>query len=357
MARDAVAVPMEIFRDTSRTVLALLAAALLCATPADAKQLSLPNEVPVPRVFSQPAGNVPPEKLGDTPLPEPRPSTEGDDAGDAAKPVGEAQPPDKAPVPAENPEHPDQTGSKSDAPASSGKPDADELPDKAPLPQESPAKPEKPGEKGGAPGPGEAGKTAQPADPRSNAPRPAAMPAEEVACRARLDALGVRFEERQPESDASGCAMPWPIAVKTLGRTIDIAPDALLDCSMAEAAARFAVDVISPAAKATYGEDLNPSRKHPATSAGRATAPPNFPSMPSAMHSTSPASPCRKAPRSMSNRLPTRRPQSSWPTFARPPAARSRPCSAPAAMPTMPATSISTSPHASMAARSANRPG
>lgn len=247
---------MEIFRDTSRTVLALLAAALLCATPADAKQLSLPNEVPVPKVFSQPAGNVPPEKLGDTPLPEPRPGAEGDDAGDAARPVGEAQPPDKAPVPAENPKHPDQTGSKSHAPARSGKPDADELPEKAPLPQESPASPEKPGGNGETPKRGDKTEPAQPADPRSNAPRPAAMPAEEIACRARLDALGVRFEERQPESDASGCALPWPIAVKTLGRTIDIAPDALLDCSMAEAAARFAVDVISPAAKATYGEDL-----------------------------------------------------------------------------------------------------
>jgi hypothetical protein len=255
---------MEISRDTSATVLALLAAALLCTATAEARQPRLPDEVPVPKVFSPPAGNVPPAKLGDTPLPEPRPDPDEGQTGNVAKPVGDAQPPDKAPVPAENPEHLDEAKSKSDAPASGAKPDAEPatqgdeqvMPETAPLPQESPAKPEEPAGNGKAPDPAEAGKTAQPTDPRSNAPRPAAMPAEEIACRARLDALGVRFEERKPESDASGCALPWPIAVKTLGRTIDIAPDALMDCAMAEAAARFAVDVISPAAKAAYGEDL-----------------------------------------------------------------------------------------------------
>lgn len=238
---------MEILRDTSATLLALLAGTLLCATSADAKQPRLPDEVPVPKVFSPPAGNIPPEKLGDTPLPEPRPDAGGDDA---AKPVGEARPSDKAPVPPENPEP--------DAPASSGNPNAGKLPDKAPLPQESPATPEQPGGNGEAPKPGQIDKTepARPADPRSNAPRSATMPADEIACRARLDALGVRFEERKPESDVSGCALPWPIAVKTLGTTIDIEPAALMDCAMAETAARFAVKVIEPAAKATYGEDL-----------------------------------------------------------------------------------------------------
>ncbi|MDH6234343.1 hypothetical protein M2281_004961 [Mesorhizobium soli] len=82
------------------------------------------------------------------------------------------------------------------------------------------------------------------------------MPADEAACRARLNALGVRFEERPPESSASGCALPYPIDVKTLGKSVDLTPDALMNCNLAEAAARFAADVIAPAARRTYGEEL-----------------------------------------------------------------------------------------------------
>jgi len=194
----------------------MLTAGLLCASAAEAKTPHLPRQVPVPTVFPPPAGNLPPRKLGEMPLPEPRPeATAPADARPA--PVGDAQPPEKAPVPQENPE----------------KPKAGDEGSKAREDQQK-----------------------QPADPRSTAPRSAIMPADEVACRKRLDALGVEFEERKPESDPSGCALPYPVAVKSLGKTIAISPDALMDCAMAEAVARFAVNVVSPAAKAAYGAKL-----------------------------------------------------------------------------------------------------
>lgn len=102
-------------------------------------------------------------------------------------------------------------------------------------------------------------------DPRS-ADRPAEkMPDEEVACRERLKALGVEFEEHRAESNPEiGCSIPYPLVLKNLGKSIavgpgtsiGIAPGTELNCKMAEAAARFAADVIQPAAKAELGADL-----------------------------------------------------------------------------------------------------
>ncbi|RTM05364.1 MAG: extensin family protein [Hyphomicrobiales bacterium] len=94
-------------------------------------------------------------------------------------------------------------------------------------------------------------------DPRS-ADRPAdEMPAEEVACRERLKTLGVEFEEHQAESNAEiGCSIPYPIVLKTLGKSIGINPATELNCNMAEAAARFMADVVQPAAKSEFGADL-----------------------------------------------------------------------------------------------------
>ncbi|WP_352751912.1 extensin family protein [Mesorhizobium sp. M0204] len=83
------------------------------------------------------------------------------------------------------------------------------------------------------------------------------MPAEELACRRRLKSMGVDFVERKPERDAAvGCSIPYPIVLKTLGKSIAIGPEPELNCQMAEAAARFAASVIQPAAKAEFGEDL-----------------------------------------------------------------------------------------------------
>ncbi|WP_425277760.1 extensin family protein [Mesorhizobium metallidurans] len=83
------------------------------------------------------------------------------------------------------------------------------------------------------------------------------MPDEELACRRRLKSMGVDFEEHKPEHNPEiGCSIPYPIMLKTLGKSIAIGPQAELNCQMAEAAARFAADIIQPAAKAEFGADL-----------------------------------------------------------------------------------------------------
>jgi len=217
----------------------LIMALLLYPAVAGAKTPELPQKVPVPKVHAPPAGNILPEKLGDTPIPEERPHRKGD----TSEPEAEKTAPATAPVPPENPK---DDAAKDEKPV----PPAD-----APKPGEKPADTDKPDGKPTEP----EEKKAEPEylpDPRSNAPRPAIMPAEEKACRMRLKELGVDFEDHAPESDPAGCAMPWPLTVKSLGKDIDIAPDALMNCALAETSAKFARDVISPAAKVAYGEEL-----------------------------------------------------------------------------------------------------
>jgi hypothetical protein len=117
-----------------------------------------------------------------------------------------------------------------------------EPPESAPQP---PEKPETPGEEKMLP------------DPRSAEMPTDKMPAEETACRERLKALGVEFEEHKAEHDPEvGCSIPYPIVIKTLGKSIGISPGPELNCPMAEAAARFMADVVQPTAKADLSADL-----------------------------------------------------------------------------------------------------
>lgn len=135
-----------------------------------------------------------------------------------------------------------------------------ETPDVVPTPPEKPAELE-PDPLETAPQPPE---KAEPPDEEKMLPDPRSaempadkMPAEETACRERLKALGVEFEERKAEHDAEiGCSIPYPIILKTLGKSIGISPGAELNCPMAEAAARFMADVVQPTAKAERGADL-----------------------------------------------------------------------------------------------------
>lgn len=104
----------------------------------------------------------------------------------------------------------------------------------------------------------------RPADPRdapgSGPPgerhAPAAMPAQELACRAELRALGVRFEERGKLAGEEGCLVEHPIAVTTLGGSVAVAPEAVLNCATAQAVAAFVAEVVAPAAQATFGLPL-----------------------------------------------------------------------------------------------------
>lgn len=230
---------------TTRQLALLVAATVVCGGLAQAQAPDLPEKVPVPEIHPPPAGNIPPERLGEPPVPEPKPDAEPDPtASDDGKP---GQTP--APQDGEKPVPPAQTPAPAEGPESPADADPEEkqdLPTDAPLPEKKPS--------------GTAAKAPElpemPADPRSTAPRFDIIPPDETACRARLRELGAVFEERPAESDPAGCALPYPLALTKLSATITLEPEALMNCAMAEAAARFAADIISPAAKAEYGEEL-----------------------------------------------------------------------------------------------------
>jgi len=82
------------------------------------------------------------------------------------------------------------------------------------------------------------------------------MPAEEVACRADLRRLGVRFEERDRLSSDEGCLVSHPVAVTSLGGSVGIEPEAVLNCATARAAARFVADVVVPETRAAFGSPV-----------------------------------------------------------------------------------------------------
>jgi hypothetical protein len=189
-----------------------MAAVTLLAGSALAKAPELPDTVPVPQLNrSEPGSEAAP---ADVPVPEPRP---------ADAPTDQSEPPATPPTPAEKP---------AQAPPPAGAPTP---PEKAPAVAERKVLP----------------------DPRSATLPEAKMPEEELACRRRLKSMGVDFEEHKAEHDpAIGCSIPYPIELKTLGKSVAIGPEAEMNCAMAEAAARFAADVIEPAVKAKFGTEL-----------------------------------------------------------------------------------------------------
>lgn len=160
--------------------------------------------------------------------------------------------------------------------AANAAPDA--LPERVDLPTPRPAPVEpretvEPHEAVAAPDPALTGAVAAYALPRSvavPAQRPAttpparpghsrergAMPPSEVACRARLRALGASFTEARPRTDETGCALPYPIRVERFSPVTAVEPVALLNCATAEAAARFLIEDASPAAKAAFGAPI-----------------------------------------------------------------------------------------------------
>ncbi|AZO11882.1 extensin family protein [Mesorhizobium sp. M3A.F.Ca.ET.080.04.2.1] len=227
-----------------------LAAAAMLILPAQARHHHR-HKSHLPPVSRNATPQMPPT----APIPEPRPDA-ADSTGTGTSEQGAQQQPsthdDFVPqtpaVVATPPEKPTE-------------PEA-EPPNAAPVPAEKPPEIDK-GETGkdesgkDETGKGETGEEKIPADPRSAELPADKMPEQEVACRERLKALGVDFEEHQAEHDAEiGCSIPYPIVLKTLGKSIAIGSGTELNCQMAEAAARFAADVIQPAAKAEFGTDL-----------------------------------------------------------------------------------------------------
>lgn len=82
------------------------------------------------------------------------------------------------------------------------------------------------------------------------------LPGAEIACRARLTQMGVEFEPLPPVSDPSGCSIPYPLSIGSLGAGVALQPEAEMNCAMAESAARFANEVVSPLADVRYGAKL-----------------------------------------------------------------------------------------------------
>jgi hypothetical protein len=85
---------------------------------------------------------------------------------------------------------------------------------------------------------------------------PVTMPASEIACRARLRELGVRFDERERLAGENGCLVEYPIAVTALSASVAMEPEAVLNCTTTQAVAEFVTDVVSPSAKHAFGSPL-----------------------------------------------------------------------------------------------------
>ena len=165
------------------------------------------------------------------------------------RPAGD--PPQTAPVPEQRP---------AEKPA---QPDAPEQTPVSPeLPEPRPDVPEKARGKTND-GKDPAGDASQPPAPlpdrvdtpeKAASPRPAIVPPEEMACRARLRAAGADFIVVEPAlTDPTGCSVPFPIELKSVGRGVDISPDATLNCAMAEALVDFAARTVDPAAQLHFG--------------------------------------------------------------------------------------------------------
>ncbi len=165
--------------------------------------------------------------------------------------------PQKAPIPQVN-ERAIETPAPDVKPVAPSKDEKQDLPvetGEIPVPPAKPADaigPEKPTDEEKKP----EKKSPQP-DPRSVILPLERMPDDELACRKRLNALGVAFEDKKAESDpAIGCSIPYPLTIKTLGPAIAVAPEAEMNCQMAEAAARFMGKTVTPAARARFGAGL-----------------------------------------------------------------------------------------------------
>ena len=184
------------------------------------------------------AGATLPENADAVPIPEPNPRATSQDKQPSQRPAGPVQGP---PIP----------------PALEASPQDEAPPETVPIPEPNPrTATEKPDET--APADAPTANQPPPPDPRSALrPDPSGeLPPEEMACRQRLHDLGVKFDNHPAESDPAGCSIPYPVIVKSLGTDIGLTPDAEMNCATAETAARFARDVVSPAAQDVFGQPL-----------------------------------------------------------------------------------------------------
>lgn len=168
------------------------------------------------------------------------------------------QPSPQTPEPESDPDpqapesEPQAQASPAEQAADEAPPGADDIPLPEPRPEQNEERPEDAAEPSSAPA------APPPARPDAAA---TLIPPQEMACRARLRALGVSFETRPPEGGTSGCALPFPLSVSSLSREIALEPPALINCATAEATARFVQEVVAGEAERRFGSTLEAVRQ------------------------------------------------------------------------------------------------
>ncbi|WP_230532905.1 extensin-like domain-containing protein [Microvirga roseola] len=68
------------------------------------------------------------------------------------------------------------------------------------------------------------------------------------ACLERLRSLGLRFES-QPPVEEDACRIENPVSVSALPNNIDVTPESLMECSLAEDVAQWMGEVVTPEAE------------------------------------------------------------------------------------------------------------
>lgn len=127
----------------------------------------------------------------------------------------------------------------------------------APVPEPRPAAALQPGKAEGGEAPGEAApERADPEGARSQAVRGLFMPPAEILCRQRLRQAGAVFSEAPAPDPQNGCALPYPVALRGLPGGVTVEPEAVLNCTMAEAITEFARERMSPAADDVLASEI-----------------------------------------------------------------------------------------------------
>jgi hypothetical protein len=72
---------------------------------------------------------------------------------------------------------------------------------------------------------------------------------DDASCRSRLAALGVKYTLATGIQTAGACGVAGPMNVVELGSGISLAPEAVMNCRVTEALARWAREVVVPAAR------------------------------------------------------------------------------------------------------------
>lgn len=86
----------------------------------------------------------------------------------------------------------------------------------------------------------------------STPPQIASKPVNVSQCQRQLQRLGVRYETPPPVDGPGKCGIAYPVKVKTLSGGIDVVPDAVLNCPMALAFAKWVKAELAPAARTRY---------------------------------------------------------------------------------------------------------